>query len=443
MTPLGRHTNGRDHDPEGPDSGADSGPTADASLAERLRAMGLGEAGDPGRDQTGDPGAGGSGASTDPRAQLAALGAQMETLSTGLAAQANRLRDAERSLVDRIADVDDDRRRTQGQQLRAMQSQYDEIDARLRRQGALNLLGLGLIAALALGGLFLLHHNQQERLGELRGELTAEVQNLGLELGRLSSAAAQESQVQDKLAALSTALARVTEDLDQVGTTGAGGNAGPEATSLGGEIARLDSEQQRLRADLDALRSTPRGEVASAAGGAGSLVEQIGAQVGALQQDQQRLGAEIEALRTYVSAAGPDQAKTAADPGEAVGPETGASSPATAGTPSEPADQLPDQPQGQVLAPGRTFALQLLGSYDRQAILGLAARTDLPASVFIRQETLRGRPWFVLIHSLHGSYAEAQEARAALPRDLARLDPWIRTLPPDAALEPLRTGPSP
>ncbi len=220
MTPPGPHSNGSDQEP----SATDANQAADASLAERLRAIGLGEVGDAedAQDSTEGPltrltGMGSSlsgGTSQD----LAALGAKLDTLSAGLAAQWDHLRDSERSLVDRIADVDDDRRRTQGQLQRAMQSQYDEIDARLGRLGGLTILGLCLIAALAAGGLYLLHHLHSQRIGELQGDLTAELQTLGLELGRLTGAAAQGEQVQDKLAALSTALARVSGDLDQVGT---------------------------------------------------------------------------------------------------------------------------------------------------------------------------------------------------------------------------------
>jgi DamX protein len=84
-----------------------------------------------------------------------------------------------------------------------------------------------------------------------------------------------------------------------------------------------------------------------------------------------------------------------------------------------------------------------MGSYDRDRILALAERLDLPASVYIRQETLRGRPWYVLIHSLHATYEDAQAEHGRLPEDLARLDTWIRRLPADAGLEPIPTGRAP
>jgi DamX protein len=115
-------------------------------------------------------------------------------------------------------------------------------------------------------------------------------------------------------------------------------------------------------------------------------------------------------------------------------PAEGAGSQAT---PQAGGDRQPEA------AAERSFALQLIGSYDRNAVLDLAARPDLPESVYIRQETLRGRPWYVLIHSLHPSYAEAQATLRSLPADLARLDTWIRSLPTDTAMEPIRTGQRP
>lgn len=461
MTLPGPHTNGSDRDPVVPEPG----PSADASLAERLRALGLGEAGHPGDDP---------GGTERPLTRLTGLGAdqgqrlaaQLDTLSAGMAAQADRLRDAERSLVDRIADVDDDRRRTQGQIQRAMQSQYDELDGRLRRLGGLLTLGLFLIAALAAGGLFLLHWNHQQRLaeglGELQGDLMAEVQTLGLEVGRLTRMAEQGRQVEDRLAALSATLARVAEDQTHARAALQADVAPPEPVAqVARQIAELQADQQRLVAEIDALRTTREAEAAAARSRA-PVGEALTRQIAELQAEQQRLIAEIDTLRTTLADPRGDQSPSRAKPAEPVQQTqteqtSQASRSEAAGSPREP-DPGPDPGTpslgsaatagtpgalGQAGAAEQSFALQLMGSYERDAVLRLAARGDLPASVYLRQETLRGRPWFVLIHSLHPSYAEAEAARDRLPGDLARLDTWIRKLPPSAALDPIRTGPSP
>lgn len=480
MTPPGPHSNGSDQEP----SATDANQAADASLAERLRAMGLGEVGDSGDvpESTEGPltrltGMGSSLAGGTSQG-LAALSARLDTLSAGLAAQGDHLRDSERSLVDRIADVDDDRRRTQGQLQRAMQSQYDEIDARLGHLGGLTILGLCLIAALAAGGLYLIHHLHSQRIGELQGDLTAEMQTLGLELGRLTGVAAQGERVEDKIAALSTALARVSDDLAQKGTgrqaetPAAALDVGPLVEPLKGQIDRLESEQQRLSTEMDALRAARQVEVPSIA----PLTEQINRQMAGLQSDQQRLIAEIDTLRAALAADTATLPRSDLDQGgtaqEVQGTQEQAEPTTTPGSAAElaqsqPTPQLdaaaePDpisdakassaetapsagepQAQGQAATAGQTFALQLIGSYNRAAVLDLAARSDLPDQVFIRQETLRGRPWFVLIHSLHPSYAEAQAELGRLPADLARLETWIRRLPPDAAMEPIRRGRAP
>ena len=478
MTLPGPHSNGNDHEPAAP--GAEQTP--DASLAERLQAMGLGEVGgsEDVQDSTEGPltrlsgmGAGPSGGASQ---GLTALSTRLDNLSAGLTAQADHLRDSERSLVDRIADVDDDRRRTQGQLQRAMQSQYDEIDARLGRLGGLTTLGLCLIAALAAGALYLIHYLHDQRIGELQGDLTAEMQTLGLELNRLTGAAAQGEQVQNKLAALSTALAGVSEDLARVGAerqTEAPA-AAPDLGPLGNQIDRLASEQQRLSTELDALRAARQAEAPSTAAGTAALTGQMAG----LQSEQQRLIAEIDSLRAALAAATvnpprPEEAQSgtapeaqieqaqteptstteaatelpqsqwAPQPDAAAEPEPSTDPSASSTETARSPDKTMAQAQGQAVTTEQTFALQLIGSYNREAVLDLAGRPDLPDQVFLRQETLRGRPWFVLIHSLHPSYAEAQAALERLPADLARLDTWIRSLPPDAAMEPVRSGRAP
>jgi DamX protein len=87
-----------------------------------------------------------------------------------------------------------------------------------------------------------------------------------------------------------------------------------------------------------------------------------------------------------------------------------------------------------------TYALQLMGFYSFQDLVDYAARVDLPDRVFYREETYRGRPWFVLIHSLHTGVRAATEERSRLPPRLARLDTWIRPLSEGMQLQVLETS---
>ncbi len=425
MSFPGPHSSGNDQVSSVPGDAADSG------LAEGLRAIGLGEVGgsEDGRGVSEGPLTRLTGQAPGTSRGLADLGAELRALTAGLAAQGDQLRDAERSLVDRIADVDDDRRRTQGQLQRAMQSQYEEVDARLRRQGALTTLGLILIAVLAAGGLFLLHQVQQQRIGELQGDLMGEVQTLGMELGRLKELATQETQVQEKLAGLTAALDQVSAELGQTKAAPRteAPAALPDVAPLVEQIARLKSDQQGLVSEIDALRET------MAAATAAPPARSDQGKTEAIEQTP-KAEATVEAAQPQVE----PQGVPGSDPGAAGEPSARAPIPeATAA-----ATESPPFP-GQASTSERPFALQLIGSYDRAAVLALAARSDLPDSVFLRQETLRGRPWFVLIHSLHPSHAEAQAERGRLPADLARMDIWIRKLAPGATLQSIRTGPSP
>ena len=88
----------------------------------------------------------------------------------------------------------------------------------------------------------------------------------------------------------------------------------------------------------------------------------------------------------------------------------------------------------------RTYALQLIGFFSRDALRQFADEHDLPAQVYFRQDTYRGRPWFALIYSLHESYEGAEAELSRLPPELVALDPWIRPLKAGEELKLLRSG---
>ncbi|HSO80172.1 MAG TPA: hypothetical protein VLQ88_08335, partial [Chromatiaceae bacterium] len=62
-------------------------------------------------------------------------GYRLTALDSALEAQANKLRDLEVALIGRIADVDDDRRRTATEVRRALDAQRDDIEEEIRRRG--------------------------------------------------------------------------------------------------------------------------------------------------------------------------------------------------------------------------------------------------------------------------------------------------------------------
>jgi DamX protein len=108
---------------------------------------------------------------------------------------------------------------------------------------------------------------------------------------------------------------------------------------------------------------------------------------------------------------------------------------------SEPLDQATDESgSGRVRLGDRPVVLQLIGFFSRDLMDAFIERSSLPPEVYSMQETFRERPWFVLIHSHYRNRAEAREAIANLPPDLAKLDLWIRELPEDTELEVIPTG---
>lgn len=421
MTLPGPHPYQNDYD-------TSPGGAGDPGLPQRLAAMGLGEveAQGPYRARVEGPLGRVTGLGADLGQRVSSLEARIDTLVKGLAAQEDRLRDAERSLVDRIADVDDDRRRSQGQLQRAQQSQFDEFQGALRRLGGLTTLGLLVISILAAGGGYLIHFLQTQRLEGHRGDLMGEVQTLSQELARIKGPDAQGAQqpewVQERLVTLSSTVDQLAAELAQTKPLPPVETAPPSpgVAPLTDQIRRLESEQQGLVTEIQVLRQAL--ESATLAGAQAPDTKKP-------VQSPQTQGVEIASDLPHPGVA-------------ALGNPAPGTVPDAEPRPQEAGDEaeIAAPPPPETLAPQPSFALQLMGSYDRADLLQFAARADLPPSVYLREETLRGRPWFVLIHSLHPSYAEAEAQRNRLPGRLARLDTWIRNLPANSTMEPIPTG---
>jgi DamX protein len=97
-------------------------------------------------------------------------------------------------------------------------------------------------------------------------------------------------------------------------------------------------------------------------------------------------------------------------------------------------------PGETIIIDDRPYAIQLIGFFNLNSLLDFAARDDLPARVYYREENYKSRPWYVIIHSLHGSYESAAAELSRLPGDLASLEPWIRSMDEGAELKVLDTG---
>jgi DamX protein len=314
------------------------------------------------------------------------------------------MRDMEKSLVDRIADVDDDRRRTAIQLRKALETHRDEIRAQRRRDhnALLALSGIGIILLAAVLLLFsqLLQTRDalDARLSQLESSATASA--AGADPGEGPATSNQQAD---------TASEPPVEEVDELAD--AIEAIGDRLTALEGRLQRLSENQAAAGAGTDG----------TAAVGSGDRAAEIGAAETRLEQKLAALGSEVNDLRGRL-----DRDAQAAT--RAAAQSSGAGADANAAGPS-------------LTTEVRTIALQLAGFPSRSAIDRFIARHDLPKQVYLRVDTWRGGSWYGLVHSLHPDMASAEAARADLPPDLARLDLWLRELPPGSRLQVLAGQP--
>ncbi len=140
------------------------------SLEERLRAL---------ESAWAEPGSVHPGADR----HLANQSTRLEALAAEVADQRERLRDQEKALVERIADVDDGRRLTSSQLQRGWQAQREELETRWRHHARASLLVLAL--TLAGVGLFALYEHARN------AAVAAEVASVRQDVQRLSRIAQQ------------------------------------------------------------------------------------------------------------------------------------------------------------------------------------------------------------------------------------------------------------
>jgi DamX protein len=342
--------------------------------------------------------------------------------------------DLEKSLVERIADVDDDRRATATQLQRAWQTQREDWEDRTRRRGWGTIFALALILVLLAGAMVASY----VRLRALHEPLTQEVAVLRQALDRLSVPRGEGAAVEERLSALSAAVAQISSSLEQISNQPRPATTPPDEAlkPLAAQIALLAAEQRRIAADLDGLRQ--RLDAAA--------LEPPTPPV-AFQRPEEPPGApplESPAQSEAVAPAPPEVPAVPVGQPVPLAEDAAQAEPGPADVGPASADRTAANSQpGTVTVTDRPFALQLIGVFNRDRLLELVAQSDLPRPVYLRQETLRGRPWFVLIHSLHGTQDEARAALSQLPPALAAQSPWIRPLPEGTRLEVLSPGRAP
>ncbi|WP_296700599.1 SPOR domain-containing protein [Thiocapsa sp. UBA6158] len=403
----------------------------------------------------------------------ATLADQIVSLSEALARHRLEFQAAENALVTRIADVDDDRRLTTNRLQRAWQTHHEETNARLKHQVSVFIGALLLVAALLGGALFFVYGH----LDAVQRTLIQDVARLRVDYEQLSAVAAQDAALQAGLADLRASVAAMSESLPPRGEA-----TEPQAPPEGS--ASADQVQMRLAPEpTDETEQTDDTIAITAEETPSAPAEPESAPMAQAVPD-----AEVEespsaaAIRddtapaptqTPEELAGQDT-EPAAVPSPEPSPEPSSETvPEAAPEPDPASDLTPSasptgdpspgnedaRPQSiepvarsldanseqarpvsarildEPLTVGNTpFALQLIGFYSLDELLDFARREELPSRVYFREESYQGRPWFVLIHSLYSGYSDASAAIDRLPTQLAILDTWIRSFPPETRL---------
>ncbi|MBK1630797.1 hypothetical protein CKO31_08580 [Thiohalocapsa halophila] len=367
------------------------------------------------------------------------------------------VRDLQKSLVERIADVDDDRRRTSVQLRKALETHRDEIRAQRQRDhtALLVLMGIGIILLAAV----LLLFNQliqtrsslEERLAQLEGAAAAPQSSAPAAPGAVSDMQQRIDRLEQRLSGASdtedlrTRLARLEAQAQPAGTMGklderlsrleqrapsTGVDAAPiedideladAIEAIGDRLTALEGRLGQLAEGRATAASAEPGSAAEAAPDAADLTAAVAA---AEQRLDDRLAQRLAALSTQIGAL---RERFAALP-------TGTDTTAAAETAAEPTEAEAGA-DGSLTTAAGTIALQLAGFPSRAAIDRFIARQPLPERVYLTVDSWRGRSWYGLVHSLHPDMAAAEDARAQLPSELTRLDIWLRELPAGSRLQ--------
>lgn len=352
---------------------------------------------------------------------LAKHSAQIANLSTALEQQRVALQNAEVQLVTRIADVDDDRRLAAHRLQRAWQSHRDEMDDNLKRRGSTLagiLLLFGILVAISLAYFY-------AKFDQTRQTLVGDVADLRHAIDQLQiqipDSVTQNQQTQDKLSHLSLAIKSIPTSLESPNDL----PAGTEATH--------GKEPSIREPDPLVAQEEPTGDTTSHDT---SQFKQNVSVTDAKDPSSETIKTEAPSTLENVT---PEELSPALDSAPAKDDrrptETGepAIDNITSGEPETSAD--PER----IHVGDAPFTLQLVGFYSLEDLQRFARRFTLPSEVYYQEETYQGRPWFVLIHSLHESRESANAAISKLPAELAKLDLWVRKLEPNSTVTLLKT----
>ena len=355
------------------------------------------------------------------------------------------MQDMEKSLVERIADVDDERRRTDIHVRKALQAHRDDVERRLGRfgYGFKALLILVLIAAAGLIWLIAASLSERtavsKRLAEMQGRIDA--------LSSARQTSPEPAIGTAKLDALSARIAAVSADVESLrrsvqerSTVHDQRLAGATAEKVESKSAEPPPDPRQINNDK-AGRKGQKEPVTEAATQAPK--RQVAARTTTPEPRRENPAASVTGGAGKAGNDGGSQQPVVAPPAQA--PERSAGVAAAAGTEGvrEPNPGMaPQQPanSGRITLERNRVALQLIGLRSRDEAQAFIDGHRLPDQVYIREERFQERPWFAVIYSLRDSVEAVAEDRAALPPSLAALDIWVRDLPAGTTLDVIDTS---
>jgi len=355
-----------------------------------------------------------------------------------------RMESMQSALMERIAAVDDERRRSAAQTYRDLETQREEGELQMRRQRLLIFLMMGLMILLTLAVVGYVHVRMQGMQTQLSDGLT----QLREELAGVAAAPAAEattaidteevSRLSAQTSALDSQVGSIRERLAALLVEVAELKARPEP-SLTPEP--LPSSAELPSAEAAQTKTNQSGEPAPDRRSIEELVEAL-RPAAAVEREDQRPEPERRVSSSAVSprdeAEGNDEGRLRPSAADLQGNEPVAADATVeaGGTDGESVAAVPST----IKVGARPIALQLIGFRNPELLDAFIARSPLPAEVYTREERFRGRPWFVLIHSLHPDRDSARAASDALPDALTSLDLWLRELPDGAELQVIDTS---
>ncbi|MTW21535.1 SPOR domain-containing protein [Allochromatium palmeri] len=388
---------------------------------------------------------------------LKAQATQISRIAASLNQHRQDVQKLEVALIARIADVDDDRRHAATRLQRTLQTQRDELDERLKRQGSLMAMLLLVFSLLVAGTLvfFLFKLNATQEAFE------TQISDLQQTLEQIEPASLTEPdpQTHAQLERLSAALAGISKSIERLSE---------EATTTPLDLDLHLEPEPTLPAAQPEPEPEPEPEIEPApeAETAAELetAPVVPTAISPALDPEPELESEPEPEpepEPLVPDAAPSEPATEQPPAELEPTPASTeveSSPVEQETPLvEDAPSAPNPEEAAVPATAdssafdprslminsvpvgdRPFTIQLIGFHTLQALEDFAADSALPMVYYYREETYQGRPWFVLIYSLHQTREDAEAVVAKLPPELANLNIWIRRLKPETELFEVR-----